>query len=441
MKRIARLLPLIVLLFFVAAAIIYSESLKTRVQVGAAAPAFELPALDGGTVRLEDFRGQPVYVNFWAAWCEPCLEELPAHDEFYRRYGDRVAYLAVNERETVARIERHLRDVEELGLTMTLPILLDRRGTVGEAYRLGGMPETWLIDADGIARHQWVGVSTFEQLQAGYYIATGQNIDALDGGPFYKGGARAVLLGVDEDGRLTDVFVGGEGGLARYDVRRGGAALADYVWEAAVGETVLAVKRTGAAASGAFTAADGDSVVVTEDGFPGLPAAPTSVAQDTGGYALAWVPGHGLYGREPGGGWRLVPTDLVPQMPWADLDPDPFAPGRWLMATGAGLLESRDDGRTWRATNVTVRTYAVRHDPTTPGRVFVATDTGVWISDDGGRTATRIPGSPQRVLAALDLAVTSDGATWLAAAAPNGDVYVSAGAGDRWRLIIPYRDR
>ena len=435
MRRIGRFLPLIVLLAFVGGAIVYSESLKTRVQIGKAAPAFELPTLDGGTVRLSDFRGKPVYINFWAAWCEPCVEELPAHDEFYRRYHDRIAYLAVNERETTARIERHLREIEEKGLTMTMPILLDRQGRVGEAYRLGGMPETWLVDPDGIARYQWIGVSTFEQLQAGYFLATGQNIDAVDGGPFYAGGARAVLAVPGDEG-LAYVYVGGTGGLARYDVRSGGAALSDYAWESREGETVLALARRGGPAG----AAKADFFVITDAGWNGLPAAPTSLAEDAAGHALAWVPGHGLFARAAGGTWEPVATELSPQMPWAHLDPDPFVPGRWLMATSSGLLESRDGGRTWRATNVAMRTYAVRHDPTAAGRVFLATDTGVWLSTDAGRTAKRIPGSPQRVLAALDLAVAGDGTTWLAAVAPNGDVYVSSGTASRWRLVVPFRD-
>ncbi len=110
------------------------------------------------------------------------------------------------------------------------------------------------------------------------------------------------------------------------------------------------------------------------------------------------------------------------------------------MATGVGVMESNDGGRTWRSTNVSVRTYALRHDPTTPGRVFIATDTGIWLSEDAGRTAQRVPGSPQRTLAALDVSIAPGGAMWLAAAAPNGDVYVSADAGTGWQLTIPHRD-
>lgn len=459
MKRVVRWLPVIVLLVFVGAALLYSESLKARVQVGAAAPSFELPALDGGTVRLDDFRGRPVIINFWAAWCPPCLEEMPAHDEFYRRYGDRIVYLAVNQRETVARIQRHLDEVKEAGLTMTLPILLDRRGSVGEAFRLGGMPETWVIDPQGIARRHWIGPVTFEQLQAGYWEATGRFIDEADGGPFHgRGAARAVLAVPGAGGGPARVYIGGEGGLARYDLAEGGAPAPDFVWEAVDGETVTALARLsgGAAAPGTDAAAGDDALlVVTDKGLEGLPAAPVALAQDASGTMLAWVPWHGLYERSPAGTggtdtaadaaggpgpWREVAAELSPQMPWAGLDPDPFTPGRWLLAGGGGLLESRDGGRTWRATGVTVRSYAVRHDPVTPRRVYIATDTGIWLSEDGGRTAQRVPGSPQRQLAALDAVQAPGGGVLLTAAAPNGDVYVSTDAGATWRLIVPLLD-
>src|SRR5690606_20744886 len=106
--KLSRVIPLTVLACFAVAAIIYSESLQTRAQVGAAIPTFELQQLDGTWRRVTASLETPLVINFWASWCEPCLEEMPAHEAFYRRYGDRVLYLGINEREPPLKIREHL---------------------------------------------------------------------------------------------------------------------------------------------------------------------------------------------------------------------------------------------------------------------------------------------------------------------------------------------
>src|SRR5690625_2688358 len=142
--------------------------------------------------------------------------------------------------------------------------------------RLGGVPETWVIEAGGVARRHWVGTTTFEQLQAGYREATGEPIDARDGGPFDREGAARAVLGVSgSNGALGDVYVGGDGGLARYDVREGGAAASDF--ESVNGETVLILARHNA------EDVSSEPLIVTERGLPGLPAAPISKATDDSG--------------------------------------------------------------------------------------------------------------------------------------------------------------
>lgn len=424
MKRWGRWAPVAVLLLGIVVAILYSESLKTRVAIGAKAPEFELDLLRGGVVRSEQYLGKPVLVNFWAAWCPPCLEEMPAHEEFYRRYGDRIEYLAVNERETVARIERHLNEVAELGLTMDLPIALDRRGTVGDAFRVGGLPETWLIDGEGVARQHWVGPITFEQLEAGYRGIVGRSPDAEDGGPFHGGdGARAVLA---TDGTLEPLFIGGVGGLARYDGLRGGVDEWRWVDEA----DAFALLRE--------PPASGDVAVLTAAAAPGLPDAPSNVGEAPDGRRLAWVPGHGLFAsRRDEGSWQPVESGLPASMNYAALAPAPFTAGHWVMATAGGLFESRDGGVTWHATGFRERSYGAVFDPVAPRRLYIAVHDGVWLSEDDGRTARRLPAAPQRRFAAVDALPGPAGATTVVALAPNGDVYASDDSGRSWRPLIP----
>lgn len=103
---------------------------------------------DGESVRLADFKGQVVLLNFWATWCAPCIEEMPTLDALEADMGSPAfTVMAVSEdkggQETV---EPFLRD--KLNLE-TLDIYLDPEGDLGRAFELRGMPTTYLIAADG----------------------------------------------------------------------------------------------------------------------------------------------------------------------------------------------------------------------------------------------------------------------------------------------------
>jgi len=427
--RTARIVPLLVIAVFAVGAVIYSENLKSRAQVGAPIPTFALQDLSGATWQVDRSTDVPVIVNFWATWCEPCLLEMPAHEAFWRRYGDRVRYFGVNEREPPIRIQEHLAREASKGVEFTFPILLDRNGAVGETFRIGGMPETWFTGADGTARFHWLGPVTFEMLQAAYAEAVGSPIDAADGGPFHRGGtARAVLVG--ESPRV--VYVGGTGGFARYELSEGSADAAAFVWQPVDGD-VVALRRGG----------DGEPVAVSGSGWPGLPATPGALAGGHG-YQLAWVAGYGLYRSdgEPGAqgsgqaAWTRVEPGVGPAERVLALAADPLVADRWLAATAAGLMESRDGGQTWRSLDVEPRVYGLAFDPGTPRRVYLATDMGVWVSEEGGRRPARVAASPQRVLVSLDAVTLPEGGTWLVAVAPNGDVYGSLG-GAAWSLLVP----
>ena len=117
------------------------------------APEFELPALAGGDVSLADLKGQIVILDFWATWCPPCVEGLPKVAGVAEEYADRgVVFYAVNVREEPDAIHGFLNREGLEGLN----VLLDG-GDVAEAFHVGGIPQTVVIDRQGVVRAVHVG--------------------------------------------------------------------------------------------------------------------------------------------------------------------------------------------------------------------------------------------------------------------------------------------
>lgn len=113
------------------------------------APDFTLKSLDGSNLRLEEYRGQVVLINFWASWCGPCRQEMPVLDRLHHRYEDTgFAVLGVNV-EGDPEMAREIVDKTHV----TFPILLDDGQKVSELYSLEAMPSTVVIDRDGVIRY------------------------------------------------------------------------------------------------------------------------------------------------------------------------------------------------------------------------------------------------------------------------------------------------
>ena len=128
--------------------------------VGAPAPDFALKDLAGNTVKLSDFAGQPVLINFWATWCGPCRAEMPAIEDRYKTYANSgFVVLAVDVDEPAEVVEPY---VKELGLTF--PILLDTGASVTELYRVLGFPTSFWINAEGVIVAQHTGPMFEDQL-------------------------------------------------------------------------------------------------------------------------------------------------------------------------------------------------------------------------------------------------------------------------------------
>ncbi|MCS6909216.1 MAG: redoxin domain-containing protein [Anaerolineales bacterium] len=128
--------------------------------VGAPAPDFVLTDLEGRQVRLSDFKGQVVLLNFWATWCSPCQAEMPAIEDRYATFKSQgLVVLGINQDEDTKTVQAF---VERLGLTFT--ILLDPGAVVGELYRARGLPTTFIVDRDGKIIVQKVGFMSDRQL-------------------------------------------------------------------------------------------------------------------------------------------------------------------------------------------------------------------------------------------------------------------------------------
>lgn len=124
--------------------------------VGRPAPAFNLQALDGTRVSLENLRGSPVVLNFWASWCIPCREEAPlltAVDATYRSGGLHVLGVVYQDSSENARdfMTRY---------AQSYPGLLDPDGRTAIDYGVFGIPETFFIDRTGVVRSRQLGALT-----------------------------------------------------------------------------------------------------------------------------------------------------------------------------------------------------------------------------------------------------------------------------------------
>lgn len=135
---------------------------EARAVVGGAAAPFQLTTLDGAAVSLEQYRGRPLVINFFASWCDPCRDEMPLFNELAGRAdarGYRVLGVAVEDsRAAVTQFAR--------AAGIAFPIALDTNSRVKRAYRIFGPPATFFVDAGGTIRDVVLGPMTPERARA-----------------------------------------------------------------------------------------------------------------------------------------------------------------------------------------------------------------------------------------------------------------------------------
>jgi cytochrome c biogenesis protein CcmG/thiol:disulfide interchange protein DsbE len=117
-------------------------------RVGDRAPDFSLSLLDGDQISLKELRGQVVVLNFWASWCGPCRLEAPVLEQVWQDYaGGAVVFVGIAHNDVPQRAQ----DFVE-GYGMTFPNGLDITGQVARTYGLTGVPETIVIDGEGVVQ-------------------------------------------------------------------------------------------------------------------------------------------------------------------------------------------------------------------------------------------------------------------------------------------------
>jgi peroxiredoxin len=164
---------------------------------GHPAPDFMLPTLDGGEVRLSSLRGRVVLLNFWATWCKPCEDEMPAMQRLHAqlgagRGGFELLAVSVDDGDDEVRAFR-----DRLGLRF--PILRDPGKRVAGAYQTFRFPESWLIDAEGTLVTRYVGPREWDD-------------------PLYVERIRKLVPGRDSTSRIDPLPSAPRGGPVRREV-------------------------------------------------------------------------------------------------------------------------------------------------------------------------------------------------------------------------------
>jgi peroxiredoxin len=118
-----------------------------------ATPSLELKDLDGKSRNLKDYRGKVVVLNFMATWCGPCVEEMPSLQTLRERYrGKGLEVIAVNTGESESKVSQFAQ-----GLKIKFPVLLDTEEDVKTAWKVYGIPATFILDTDGKIAYRVLG--------------------------------------------------------------------------------------------------------------------------------------------------------------------------------------------------------------------------------------------------------------------------------------------
>jgi len=129
------------------------------VLAGQAAPNLTLKKLDNSSFQISDLKGDVVYVDFWATWCPPCREEMPSMQRLYDKMPkDKFEMIALYNNDKKQPVMNFVSQMR-----LTFPIWSDEHNFAGAKYGLTGLPETYIVDKNGIIREKFIGPAEWDK--------------------------------------------------------------------------------------------------------------------------------------------------------------------------------------------------------------------------------------------------------------------------------------
>jgi thiol-disulfide isomerase/thioredoxin len=132
---------------------------EVGVEVDKSAPDFELTDLNGDSVQLSDYRGQKVFLNFWASWCPPCRSEMPDIQKLYQEKFDNFKIIAINVGESKAAAAEFIKKNN-----FDFKVILDKNQEVSREYLVRGIPTSYFLDENGVIVNKISGVISYQKM-------------------------------------------------------------------------------------------------------------------------------------------------------------------------------------------------------------------------------------------------------------------------------------